>query len=227
LKIIKDQKQNKKYKNYLEHFYPFGSFADFNHSDQSRKYILNEENFNIDRITENTKRFFFEECIPSVVNSHNENFDKINLIFIEAFKIKLIDKVQEDININIFKEEMKKILNDSYLNFPIDANKFTQNEILNKNRYDSRSINTNFFMKDGYGYGYENQYDNYNENDNNYLMKNEGRKNEFKFCIFFGDEAKIKLIIEIIQEKLKNIYMVKKGQNLENIEKMLYQGKYM
>jgi len=180
--------------------------------------VLNGENYNIDRITENTKRYFFDECIPIVVNSHNENFDKINLIFMEAFKIKFTDKVQEDININLFKEEMRKILNDSYLNFPLDANKFTENEIFNKNRFDSRSINTNFLSKAGYGYG-----NGYNFTGSNNPHKFSEGNIEFKFSIFFGDEIKIKAIIEIIQEKLKVIYLSKKGQNFQNVENMTFE----
>lgn len=138
----------------------------------------------------------------------------------ETFKIKFSDKVQEDININIFKEEMKKILNDSYLNFPLDHNKFNENEIFNKNRFDSRNINTNLFSKQG-SYNYDNNFpysgkDNYSGNNFRY----EANK-EYKFCIFFGDDNKIKAMIQIIQEKLKFIFLSKKGQNFE---KGFYQG---
>lgn len=146
LQVNQELKHDRKYKKCLE---SYSNFSNFNESyiEKLRYFILNGENYNIDRITENVKRYFFDECIPSVVNSHYENFNKIEFMFTQAFRIKLSDKVQDEINNNYFKDEMKKLINDSYLNYPLEFNKFNENDFFYNNKYELRNINTNLFAE--------------------------------------------------------------------------------
>lgn len=245
--ILQEQKSNKKYKNCLEPYHKFETLQDLSYEKETKKFICNGMNFNMDRITENTKRYFFDECIPLLVNSHNENFDKIALIFSEAFKVKFTDKIQEDVNMNIFEEDMRKIINDSLLHFPVN---FCDSELWNKNHYASGDYNaSNLFNKKGNignafnfnGFSGFSNFSPFKENEKFEEEKNSS--GEYKYYIFFGDEIKIKKLIEIVIDKYRNLFVTKTEQNrgfnpfnsgnfsdrgnyqINNFERNFYKGK--
>lgn len=209
--LIQEISHNKRYKPFLDSSNNFNSNNDFNNFEQTRNFILKGFNYNFERIIENTKRYFFEECIPFIINSHNENFDKIDFILSESFNIKIVDDVREDSNFEEFHHEMKKVINDTYIHFPLDTDTINQNQhfnkksLMNSNTYSKGlftfSSDSNYMERKGMNFGFgQHDYSKWKI------------KKEFKFYLFFGDENKIKILIDLINDKLKLVNFAKRSK---------------
>jgi hypothetical protein len=194
-RFFQELKNSKKFKNKLEQFDILSLFNDYSKFEYSRQIALDGENYNINRLIENTKKFFVEENIPYILNYHFENYDNINKIFVETLKIQMIPKMQEEIDNKFFKEEMFKTIHDSYLSFSNDGifNFFAgKNQTLyEQNQKEANAKNIFFGGNKG----------NYND----HLRFNLDEKqdlNKIKFSFFYGDNMKIKILMQIIDSKL-------------------------
>lgn len=185
-RFFQELKNSKKFKTKLEQFDILSFSNVYSKFDYSRQFIFNGENYNINRLIENVKKFYFEESIPYILNYHFENFDKLNKIFIETLKVQMSSKIQEEIDAKLFKDEMFRTIHDSYLSFSTD------------NIFDFfAGQNKQYEGKEFRNFEWESKRLDFDRNKVNY-DKNKG----IKFCFFFGDSKKIKLLIEIIDAKL-------------------------
>lgn len=196
-RFFQELKNSKKFKNKLEQFDILALFNDYSRFENSRQFALDGENYNVNRLIENTRKFFVEEQIPYILNYHFENFDKINKIFTEALKIQMSSCMQEEIDPKVFKEDMFKIIHDSYLNFPTEG-MFDFFSGKNQNLYGESGRNYN------QGPGQFNEYVNTGGFYDKKRFEFDGKvdRNRVKFCFFFGDNKKIKMLIQIIDSKL-------------------------
>ncbi len=239
-RFIQDLKNSKKFKSKLEQFDILAQFSDYSRFENSRQFALDGENYNVNRLIENTKKFFIEENIPYILNYHFENFDKLNKIFTETLKIQLSSRMQEETDLKVFKEEMFKTIHDSYLSFPNDEmfdffsgksqNFYYQSErnfngknaSVNSNAGNTRNFNQttgqfrNYSNNRGYS-GYRREYD----------CDGKVDMNRIKFCLFFGDNKKIKLLIQIIDSKLFLLMKNRLQQGQQGtISKIVNESKY-
>jgi len=208
-RYFQELKNSKFFKNKLEQFDILALINDYSKFENSRQFILAGENYNINRLIENTKKFFVEENIPNLLNYHFENFDKINKIFIETLKIQLMPTMQEEIENKTFQDEMSNIIHDSYLSFPTDGiyNIFgSKNQGLYGQNEKNFNLNKGFFgdYKRNYSQSENEIYNRRGDINDNYNFNIDGKqdRNKIKFSFFYGDNRKIKILIQIIDSKL-------------------------
>jgi hypothetical protein len=229
-RYYQELKDSKKFKNKLEQFDIMPYFNDYDKFEQSKQFVLEDKNLNLNRLIENVKKYFAEESIPYILNYHFENFDNINKIFIDTLKIRLMAHIQDDINNKYFEEEMHKAFHDSYLNFPTDHfyNAFSNTQAI----YEQNEKNFHASDRDRVLSNPE-----YNKlfGQNIFGMKNDLRdnreyktrnyeKNIIKFKIFFGDRTKIGILIDIIESKLMSL-MKNRLQQASQINANKYESK--
>lgn len=124
-------------------------------------------------------------------------------------------RMQEEIEPKLFKEEMFKVIHDSYLSFPTDDMfDFFSGKSQNFQEKSGRNFDAknSFFNADaGYRSGFNQsagQYGDYLDKRGHYgdsrASEIDGKldRNRIKFCFFFGDNKKIKMMIQIIDSKL-------------------------
>jgi hypothetical protein len=123
--------------------------------------------------------------------------------------------MQEETDLKVFEEEMLKVIHDSYLSFPTD-DMFDFFSGKSQNFYEQSGRNFNgknaFFNENArYGTGFQAADGRYGEYVNNRGFYGDGNgfefdgkvdRNRIKFCFFFGDNKKIKMLIHIIDSKL-------------------------
>ena len=135
-------------------------------------------NINYTKWVTRMKNFVSLKLLPVVVSQHNSNLNYLNQIM-SYFGIKFINTLpQEDINNNYLKVFLEKI------------NKIYSDEFKNENNNNNDSVSYFDFSK------YLN-----NSNEKNFSKINNNNHIE----IFFGDNRKIKKIMDIISDKLKEI----------------------
>lgn len=217
-------------------------FNDYSKFENSRQFALDGENLNVNRLIENTKKFFVEENIPHVLNYHFENFDKINKIFTETLKIQMSSTMQEEeADPKVFKEEMFKVIHDSYLSFPAEGmfdffSGKSQNFYEQSGRnFESKNAYFNANAKYGTGFNPYNYDGDYAGNRAFYGAQVKGfdfdgklDRNRIRFCFFFGDNKKIKMLIQIIDSKLFLLMKTRlQQQGNINIGKSGFESEYL
>lgn len=232
-RYYQELKDSKKFKGKLEQFDILSYFTEYSKIENSQQFVFEGENYNINRLIENTKKFFSEENIPYILNYHFENFDNINKIFIETLKVELVSKMQDEIDLSFFKEEMSKLIHDSYLNFPNDGlyssfgklqNFYDSNERnysgINR-QFDTTVNQQQFLLNKNFNFAQQSSIPDMSRNDRNFDKK------KIKFSIYFGDNRKIKLLIDIIDSKLFMLMKNKFNQaSTVNTRKSGFESKY-
>jgi len=221
-RFFQELKNSKKFKSKLEQSDILSLFNVYSKFDNSRQFALEGENYNVNRLIENVKKFFVDENIPYILNYHFENFDKLNKIFNKTLKIQMSSRMQEEIDTKLFKEEMFKVIHNSYLSFPTDSmfdffggksQSFYYEQSNNTNGFDLNKETGRDFAQVPTKFGINN----WDGKGNEFDVKLD--KDRVKFCFFFGDIRKIKILIEIIDSKLfllmKNRFQEKQEGNIE------------
>lgn len=148
----------------------------------------------------NFQAFLTNSLIPNFLDDHVKNLDMINYFFNNSLEINFEETIQEENEYDILEEIKKKIFS------------FNFSQIVTE----ERNFNPNTFNNSYSGIGLNNL------NNASNINSNFQEKTPAKFKIFFGDNFKIKVILDTIEKKIASLHYQTYKENKAVIGRHLF-----